>query len=233
MRLLNQDEDVFIISDEDWEKAKQKLTSRFRSSTKLDICLTMINDFETINPKRKFKSDLAVFIRESKLEDFINTTGETIFVSTIHKAKGKEFDNVFLMLENFDVSTDAAKRQVYVAMTRAKQSLTIHLNSGFMDNLLAECLERVEDTLVYLPPNELVMQLTHKDVKLGYFSYKQYLISQLVSGDELILNGEECQNQKKQPVLKFSNKCIRQLDEMKEKGFELKKAKVNFCLLAE
>lgn len=230
LRLLNQDEDVFIINDEDWEKAKQKLASRFRGSTKLDICLTMINDFETINPKRKFKSDLAVFIRESKLEDFINTTGETIFVSTIHKAKGKEFDNVFLMLENFDVSTDAAKRQVYVAMTRAKQSLTIHLNSGFLDNLLAECLVRVEDTLVYLPPNELVMQLTHKDVKLGYFSYKQYLISQLVSGDELILNGVECQNQKRQPILKFSNKCIRQLEEMKEKGFELKKAKVNFIV---
>lgn len=44
--------------------------------------------------------------------------GETIFVSTIHKAQGREFHNVFLLLENFDVSTDAKKRQLYVAMKK-------------------------------------------------------------------------------------------------------------------
>lgn len=230
LSLLNQDEDVFIISDEDWEKAKRKLSSRFIGSTKLDICLNIISDFEATNPKRKFKSDLAVFIRESKLEDFFNTNGETVFVSTIHKAKGKEFDNVFLMLENFDTATDAAKRQLYVAMTRAKQNLTIHINSGLMDDILAECMERIEDNNVYLPPNELVMHLTHKDIWLSYFSNKQYLISQLNSGDELLLNGVECFNNRRQSVLKFSNKYIRQLEEMKEKGFELKKANVNFIV---
>lgn len=227
---LNQEEDVFVISDKDWEEAKRKLKSRFCGSTKLDICLNMINDFEATNPKRKFKSDLGVFIRESKLEDFFNTNGETIFVSTIHKAKGKEFDNVFLMLENFDATTDMAKRQLYVAMTRAKQNLIIHLNSDFMDNLVAGCLERVENTISYLPPDELVMHLTHKDVNLGYFSYKQYLISQLTSGDELILNGEECLNQRRQSVLKFSKNYNELLQEMKEKGYELKKAKVNFIV---
>lgn len=134
------------------------------------------------------------------------------------------------MLENFDAATDMAKRQLYVAMTRAKQNLTIHLNSGFMDNLVADCLERVEDTISYLPPDELVMHLTHKDVNLGYFSYKQYLISQLASGDDLIVNGEECLNQKRQSVLKFSKNYNELLQEMKEKGYELKKAKVNFVV---
>jgi ATP-dependent DNA helicase RecQ len=79
--------------------------------------------FEESNPKKKYKSDLEVFIRESKLEDFYNENGETIFVSTIHKAKGKEFDNVFIMLENFNPATDEAKRQLYVAMTRAKRKI--------------------------------------------------------------------------------------------------------------
>jgi len=67
-----------------------------------------------------------VFIRESKLEDFLGDDGETIFVSTIHKAKGKEFENVFIMLENCDLSSDEKKRPLYVAMTRAKQNLFIH-----------------------------------------------------------------------------------------------------------
>ena len=36
---------------------------------------------------------------------------ETIFVSTILKAKGREFDNVFLILDLFDPGTNEAKRQ--------------------------------------------------------------------------------------------------------------------------
>ena len=77
----------------------------------------LIRDFETINPKRRYKSDLELFIRESKLNDFFGESGETIFVSTIHKVKGKEFDHVFLMLNNFNLSSDERTRQLYVAMT--------------------------------------------------------------------------------------------------------------------
>lgn len=46
----------------------------------------------------------------------------------------------------------------------------------------------------------------------------------------LILNGEECPNQRRQSVLKFSKNYNEQLQEMKEKAYELKKAKVNFIV---
>ena len=134
---LKQSDDVFIISDDVWKNAVRELANRFRNSTKLDLCMNMIKDFEETNPRKKYKSDLETFIRESKLEDFFSGNGETIFVSTIHKAKGKEFDNVYLMLDNFNPSTDEARRQLYVAMTRAKQNLTVHLNSNFLDHLSA------------------------------------------------------------------------------------------------
>lgn len=87
---LNLADDVFIISDDVWENGKRELINAFGSSARLDICNNLIRDFETIYPKRKYKSDLDVFIRESRLEDFFNENGETISVSTIHKAKGKE-----------------------------------------------------------------------------------------------------------------------------------------------
>jgi len=173
---------------------------------------------------------LEVFIRESKLEDFFNENGETIFVSTIHKAKGKEFDNVFLMLENFNPATDEAKRQLYVAMTRAKQNLTVHLNSNFLDNLSAENLERIEDIEIYLSPKELAMHLTYKDVWLDYFVNRQHLISQLMSGDVLTLNGDECLNSHGQSVLKFSQHFLRQIESLKEKNYILKSVKVNFIV---
>lgn len=223
-------DDVFIISDDVWANAKRELINKFRNSTKLEVCNNIIKDFEATNPKKKYKSDLEVFNRESKLEDFFNENGETIFVSTIHKAKGKEFDYVFLMLENFNPETDEARRLLYVAMTRAKQNLTVHLNSNFLDNLTAENLERVDDREIYLPPNEIVMHLTFKDVWLDYFINKQHLISQLTSGDNLTLNVDECLNSKGQSVLKFSQQFVKQIETMKERNYELKSAKVNFII---
>lgn len=227
---LKLSDDVFIISDDAWAAAKRELINKFRNSNKLELCNNLIKDYEITNPKKKYKSDLEVFIRESKLEDFIMDGGETIFVSTIHKAKGKEFDNVFLMLENFNPTADEAKRQLYVAMTRAKQNLTIHLNSRFLDNISAENVERIEDRNIYSPPNELAMHLTHKDVWLDYFKNKQYIISQLISGDVLTLNGDECLNSKKQSVLKFSRHFLNQIEFMKQRNYDLKSAKVDLIV---
>ena len=185
---------VFVISDEVWYSAKRKLKEKYFKSTKFAVCRNIINDFEAANPIRKYKSDFEDFIRESRLEDFFGENGEAIFVSTIHKAKGKEFDNVFLMLENFNPSTDDSKRVLYVALTRAKQNLTVHLNSNYLHNILVENMERIEDREAHLPPDELVMHLTLNDVWLDYFIQRQYLVKKLVSGDELYLKGYECVN---------------------------------------
>ena len=228
---LNLSENVSIISEEAWGHAKQELKDKFRNSNKLEVCTILIEDFEMTNPKQKYKSDLNIFIRESRLEDFFNGEGETIYVSTIHKVKGKEFDHVFLMLDDFQLSSDEAIRQLYVAMTRARQNLTIHLNSNYLDNLSAKNIERVEDAAIYSRPQELVMHLTHKDIWLDYFASRQYPISQLICGDDLIINNDECMNSNKQSVLKFSRKFLeRQYENLKAQNYELMRAKVNFIV---
>ncbi len=209
---LNLGDDIFIISDEVWDAAKRKLSHEFHYSNKLELCSKLIKEFEAVNPKRKYKSDLVEFIRESRLEDFSGGNGETIFVSTIHKAKGKEFDNVFLMLEGFNPTSDEARRQLYVAMTRAKRNLTIHLNSNFLNSLSAENLERVEDSVIYPPPKELAMQLTHEDVQLGHFEFVQQHVSSLISGESLRIKAEGCANSKDRIVLKFSKKFLEILE---------------------
>ena len=223
-------DDVFVISDEVWDEAKRELANRYRNSTKLEICSNIIKDFEETNTKRKYKSDLEVFIRESKVEDFVTHNGETIFVSTIHKAKGKEFDNVFLMLEDLNPSTDEANRQLYVAMTRAKQNLTIHLNSNYLDNLSVENLKRLEDKNTYLPPNELTIHLTHENVNLGYFEFVQHRIKNTLSGDSLIIKEDGCANSNGDLVLKFSKKFLETIEDHTNKGYVLKRAKVNYIV---
>lgn len=227
---LNLADDIYTISDEIWEKAKREVKNKYFQSTKYDILDNIIKEFEASNPKYKYKSDLEVFIRESKLEDFYSENGETIFVSTIHKAKGKEFDNVFLMLENFNSATDEAKRLLYVAMTRAKTNLTIHHNSNLFDNIKTDNLERIENKETYLSPNELAMHLSHKDVWLDYFINRQHLISELKSGDILTVEGDECLNEKEKSVLKFSKQFVGQIENMKAKNYVLKSAKVNFIV---
>lgn len=222
--------DVFTISDDVWLNAKREVINKYRHSTKLEILGNIIRDFEATNPKKKYISDLEVFIRDSKLEDFFNENGETIFVSTIHKVKGKEFDNVFLMLENFYATTDEETRLLYVAMTRAKTNLSIHLNTDILDHITTNNLERIENTASYLPPNGLAMHLSLKDVWLDYFINRQYLLSPLQSGDALVVNKDGCSDSHGNAILKFSTRFVRHIENMQSKGYLLRGAKVNFMV---
>ncbi|WP_338841916.1 RecQ family ATP-dependent DNA helicase [Flavobacterium ginsenosidimutans] len=222
--------DIYTISDEIWDNAKRELINTFRNSNKLEICLNIIKDFETTNPYKKYKSDLEILIRESKLEDFYSENGETIFVSTIHKAKGKEFDNVFLLLENFNIDTDDAKRQLYVAMTRAKYNLYVHLNSGFLNPLVAENLEQIDDFETYNAPDKIAIHATFKDIWLDYFINRQVLVSKLTCGEILHVEGYECLNSSGQSVLKFSKQFIEKIEIMKSRHYQLKSVNVNFIL---
>jgi ATP-dependent DNA helicase RecQ len=227
---LRLDDEAFTISDDVWGYAKRKVIDRYKHSSKFEICNNLIKDFEQTNTKRKYKSDFEVFIRESKLEDFIGETSETIFISTIHKVKGKEFDNVFLLLQNFDVRQDDKKRQLYVAITRAKHNLTIHLNGNYLDQFKTEGLERFENNNLYHKPNALAIHLSHRDLNLGYFEFLQKRVNVLSSGDTIFVSEEGCKNEKGEFVLKFSKNFLEKLKEIKNNGYELKEAKVNFIV---
>ncbi|MEB2776804.1 RecQ family ATP-dependent DNA helicase [Algoriphagus sp. D3-2-R+10] len=228
--ILFSNADTYLIQEELWEFAKRELIKRYHKSEKLEICQSLIRAFELSQPRKKYKSDWEVFLRESRLEDYLQSDQETILVSTIHKVKGKEFDNVFLMLQNFKVGNDSEKRLLYVAMTRAKQNLTIHLNSGFLDGFSSKNLEWIEDKERYSTPDILTVQLTFKDIWLDYFINKQYYVSQLVCGEKLVLKGTECLTPRGQSILKFSKQFVQILEQQKEKGFEPRSAKVNFIL---
>ncbi len=230
MEQLHLSNDTYIISPSAWNSAKRALWSHFKESSKIDLSINLIKEFELSHPQKKYRSDFDVFIRESKLEDFISATGETIFVSTIHKAKGKEFDNLFLMLQDFDAETDEKKRQLYVAMTRAKQNLSIHLNGGFLDKISCSGIERSFDRKSYDESDLLVLHLTHKDIWLDYHISRQHLLTNLKSGDPLCVNGDACMDLKGNSVLKFSTAFIENLEIFKRKGFQIKNASINFIV---
>lgn len=103
------------------------------------------------------------------MEDFYPVQGEAIVVSTIHKAKGKEFDNVFLLLTNIESLSDEKKREVYVAITRAKQNLSIHTNGHYLSNIANGLAEYRINSNTYPAPQSLCYTLTHRDLWLDFF----------------------------------------------------------------
>ncbi|MCC5918549.1 MAG: RecQ family ATP-dependent DNA helicase [Cryomorphaceae bacterium] len=224
-------DDAFVIPEESWISAKRKLKDTFGKSANYDLCAGIIRDFEATNPRKKYLSDLEVFIRESRAEDFFTERGDTIYVSTIHKAKGKEFDNVFLVLNGVTPSHDKDKRPIYVALTRAKNNLYIHENTGIFRQIKAWNIQLIEVYEKHQPPNELVEHLTHKDVWLDFFQNKQTLIKALMSGDQLVVSDNQCLNPNRQAVVHFSQSFTKKLEDRKKQGFELKTAHVNHVLL--
>ncbi|WP_372997777.1 RecQ family ATP-dependent DNA helicase [Lutispora sp.] len=227
---LNISKGVYTISDDMWDKAKRNLKEKFDKSLNFDLCMNMIKDFEMTNTKSKYVSDLEIFIRESNLEDFFGENRETVFISTIHKAKGREFDNVFLMLDQFNCETDEARRLLYVAMTRAKQNLTIHYNGSYLDNIKTESLVYNYDSKSYTPPVELTMQLGFRDLWLDSFLPFQHLISEVNSGDQLYIDGYCCCNSKGQPLLKFSKQFKKKVKTLKQSNYVLKTARIRFII---
>jgi ATP-dependent DNA helicase RecQ len=228
--LLKNGDQIQVITDDNWANAKRMLVEKFRKSENWAVCRNVIKDFEATNTKTKYKSDLEVFIRESKLEDLYAPGGDTVFVSTIHKAKGKEFDNIFLMLENMPLLTDETARQLYVAITRAKRNLIIHLNTNHFDKINADNIEFIEDNKAYPPPAQLVIQLAHENIWLDHFFGTQQQVSKLMAGDELIISSDGCSNSNGQPVLKFSKAFLETLRTKEARGYKLVSAKVNFIV---
>ena len=154
-----------IIPDDIWETAKHQTYQKYASSLALQYLHRSLQIFEQTN-RAKYYSDLKEFVFESSVEDFCDITESDIVVSTIHKAKGHEFDHVLMLITHPEHPTDEILRRYYVGMTRAKQTLTIHTNGNLFDTL--HTAQHLYDAQAYDEPNEIVLQLSHKDVNLGF-----------------------------------------------------------------
>ena len=222
-----------VISDEIWENAKKKLFSYCQNSTCLDNVKRLILDFEITHPV-KYRSDFEEFLNESRFEDFYDEQDqEVICVSTVHKSKGREFDNVYIMLKNSTGRTDAERRALYVGMTRAKSNLYIHTNTFLFDKYRMSGIEHDVDTAKYEEPAEIMLQTTHKDVVLDFFKSRPEIIFRLRSGtklkiDNLYLTAEI--DNRDVYVARLSKAFMETLEKLKEKGYSPKFAQVRFIV---
>jgi ATP-dependent DNA helicase RecQ len=148
----------------------------------------------------------------------------------MHKAKGREFDNVFIMLDGYRLDSDEAVRVLYVAATRAKQRLVIHYNGYYLNRINAAGIEYIEDKGTYHPPAHLAVQLTHRDVWLDYFYSVRHTVEQMQSGDTLTVGDGCCLNAAGQVVVRFSRKFAADVEKMKQRGYRPVSAAIRFIV---
>ncbi|SDF72089.1 ATP-dependent DNA helicase RecQ [Pedobacter terrae] len=219
-----------LVTDEEWSEAKRHLMDHIQTSTHKEFAIAAIRAFEQVNTARKYKSDWKAFLFESKVEDFVDIDAVVVYVSTIHKAKGKEFDNLYLLLQHFKPLNDEQKRQFYVAITRAKTKLSIHYQGKYLQPFYVDGLVYIEDNNQYTEPQQITMHLTLRDVQLGYFEYIQSRISLIFSGLRLQPSDEGLKNVKGELIVKYSQKFKTVLQEHFDKGFTIAAAKINFIV---
>lgn len=221
-----------IIPEERWTYAKRKLIDHYRDSRNLALCLLILEAFELGNLK-KYKSDFEMFLHESKIEDFMQSEGGKVLVSTIHKAKGREFDEVVMLLNHVSAHTDESKRKLYVGMTRAKKELYVYYNDGAFERFRTPNTRLRTDERGYERPGEILLQLTHRDVNLGFFKDKKDVIRKLIPGVELLINAEGLMiaNEGKEIlVVRFSNEFMKTIEKYRAQGYRMDRAYVRFVV---
>ena len=237
---------VPVISDDLWEQAKYKLQCIYADSINLEACMYMLEQFEKTNEK-KYCTDVESFLRESRFEDFYRSNKDEICVSTIHKSKGREFDDVYMLVGNMPYLDNKQKRVVYVGMTRAKSSLYIFHNSGYFNGIYngaaAAGVQFLQDNNRYPEPAEIVMAMSYRDVYLGFSTEagRSEIISGLIAGAELGVteysyNGQYKiyfnveHNGKTRRVAACSQAFGKRIQAQIEKGYMPCSAKINYVV---
>ena len=217
-----------IIPDNIWETAKQQTYQKYASSQALPYLRRSLQIFEQTN-RAKYYSDLKEFVFESSVEDFCDISKSDIVVSTIHKAKGHEFDHVLMLITHPEHPTDDILRRYYVGMTRAKQTLTIHTNGNLFDTL--HTAQHLYDAQAYEEPNEIVLQLSHKDVNLGFSKPYKDIILSLRSGMPLTYHDHcLCLPSTSRDIALFSIKMNEKIGKWELKGYKVTAAKIRFIV---
>jgi ATP-dependent DNA helicase RecQ len=202
--------DEVTISKEKWNEAKQRTLDTYASSTCLSVMQHFFSDFE-ITHKSYYRSDLHEYIFESNIEDFIAADDKSVFVSTIHKAKGREFNTVYLLSPIPDGRDVNDMRAYYVGLTRAKRNLYLVTN----------------------PPTEyssISIALNMRDVWLDFFKGRKDIVLRLRSGDNLQYKDGYLLNEQEINVAALSASGKDKLKAWTDKGYEVTSANVSYTL---
>ena len=224
-----------VIGAEEWDAVMGKLRQNYQKSSLLPICEKALGIYRKYN-NRLYRNDMKLFLMESRISDFERGERDEVVVSTIHKAKGREFDRVYIMIKDQRASSEQGRRVLYVGFTRAKKQLYIFHCCPFLDKYAPAIKEKTQ----YSEPTEIICQFGHKDMWLDY-SYGETTgegenlkrrIFRLRSGETLkyshggLFDSSDSEN----PVAVLSKKAKEKISHLKNLGYSVKQVRIRYVV---
>lgn len=176
---------VGVMPLETWRPVRDRFLERLQDNRHRDDIADLFSRFEDDARGRIDPGEWAAYLREIRVGDVAQATGDTVFVSTMHKAKGREFTNVFVHLDDFRMDKEAELRLLYVACTRAMERLVIHTNGDFLPDYTHPALAREQVGQRHPWPERLEYVLSMREVNLGSCWYARDRIKALRTGAAL------------------------------------------------
>lgn len=127
---------LFYWENSSFEDAQVKIEKKYKNSKNYKLVCNVIDKFfeqyedEILKSQAHFQVVFNEYLKEIEFEEFEQSRSK-IVVSTMHKAKGKEFSSVYLAVQENFIKNDYDKRLLYVALTRAKNNLNIHTKDDY------------------------------------------------------------------------------------------------------
>ena len=203
-------EDSSIISNEVWQTAKERTCKAYATSRLLPVMKHFWQDYEQIN-RTIYRSDLRQFLLESDVEDFFSYDDNCVFVSTIHKAKGREFDTIHLFISDPDTIIPDDLRINYVGLTRARRNLYIYLKP-------------------ILNKKNISISLNLHDVWLDYFKERKDKVLKLRCGDLLRYSNGYLISQQGDYIACLSKAQRQKMEELYQSGYFVTSAEISYIL---
>lgn len=231
-----------VICDEVWNRAWEQMERTFARSKNLNACRKIFLRFEN-EYEKKYYTDLITFLQEMRFEDFYQCEKGEICVSTIHKAKGREYDAVYMLVSGAEKMDSQQQRSIYVGITRARSELYLFYNTRYFERLRSTCQGKgifwYKDSDVYPEPEEIVLSFSYGDVWLEFFKAKNRpaFIEEVQSGDMLRFTEEKRTGRLLfeakleggwQQVTCSSKNSYKKYRKRREKGYVITEARVQF-----
>lgn len=105
-------------------------------------------------------------------------------------------------------------------------------NTTYFTRVDVSTLERAVDPNEYGEPDELLLQLPHRDVVLDYFKSRKDSTLTLGSGDTPLMNGDNLKTAELSSlyIAKLSQSCCDRLAELAAQGYAVSFARVRFVV---
>lgn len=165
LKLKNVDPSI-PLSIEDFDSAFKNVKNWLPLSSNIKILDATIHQFTSSYPESEyFYETWFNFLSEVCLED-LQLNHNAITLSTFHKSKGREWDEVIVLLDKWRPKTEEDWRTLYVASTRAKYKLTFLVQGEFFPR---EHFQKViQNTMKSPEPYEKYISFGLSDVVLEF-----------------------------------------------------------------